>query len=138
MTRKELGELFHLNREIEADIERLRELEALATGMTARITGLPYLNRITDKTAIAAELADSKELIEAKVKLCMLEYNRIHRFVDEVEDSLMRQVLVLRHVNGMKWHQIAHHIGRDPKNGKYYSGDALRMKHDRFLAQFEE
>ena len=41
MTKKEMSQLFHLNREIERDKARLAELEAAATGITQRITGLP-------------------------------------------------------------------------------------------------
>lgn len=133
MTRAELGELYHLNREIEEDMARLKELEDGLGGMKSRVPGLPDLSWVQDRELVEAELAEAKLLIEAKVKMCLVQYNRIHRYVETIEDSLLRQVILLRHVNGMMWHQIAHHIGRDPKSGKYYSGDALRMKHDRFL-----
>lgn len=111
MTIKELSQLYHLNREIEQEKSRLQELEAAATDTSAKISGLPHVGGLSDKTAIAAQIADSKAIIEAKIALSVVEYNRLNRYINSVEDSLTRQILSLRFVNGLSWNQVAASIG---------------------------
>ena len=67
-TKKELSNLFFLNLEIEKEKQRLSELEAAATDTSAKISGLPHVSGISDKTAIAAEIADTRNIIDAKSK----------------------------------------------------------------------
>lgn len=111
MTKKELSQLYRLNREIEKDKRLLETLEAAATSTTPRLTGLPHAPGKADKTALAAEIADLRAIIDAKVQLTIVEYNRIHRYAAAIEDSLTRQIVILRHVNGLTWKQVAAHIG---------------------------
>lgn len=127
MTIKELSELYYLNREIERDKRRLWELEAAATSTTATITGLPHINSISDKTAIAAEIADIRTKIEAKIMLSVVEYNRLNRYIAGVDDCLMRLILSLRHINGLGWGQVASSIG----GGN--TADSVRKAHKRFV-----
>lgn len=127
MTKRELSQLYWLNREIEADEKRLKELETAATSTTSKITGLPHVSGISDKTAIAAEIADVKAIIEAKKIQAVAEYNRLNRYIASVDDSLMRQILALRHIDGMEWDRVASSIG----GGN--TGDGVRMAHARFL-----
>ena len=127
MTGKELSQLFYLNREIEQDNIRLMELENAATGSTAKITGLPHSTSLSDKTALAADIADLRREIELKKELCIVEFNRLMRYINSVEDSFMRQILTFRHVNGFSWVQVAIHIG-----GKN-TADSVRKAHDRFI-----
>lgn len=111
MTIKELSQLYHLNREIEQEKHRLQELEAAATDTAVKISGLPHVGGISDKTAIAAQIADCRAVIEAKVQLSVVEYNRLNRYIANVQDSLTRQIMVLRFVNGMSWNQVAMSVG---------------------------
>ncbi len=111
MTQKELSQLYWLNREIEADKIRLAELEAAATGETSKITGLPHAPGISNKTAIAAEIADVRTVIKAKSEMAVVEYNRLNRYIARVEDSLIRQIMSLRYVDGLSWRQVAYCIG---------------------------
>ena len=126
MTKRELSQLYWLNREIEANQRRLAELEAAATSSTARITGLPRLSGVTDKTAIAAEIADVRRLLQDQTDRAVAEYHRLIRYITGVQDSLMRQILSLRYINGLSWVQIAHSIGGNTE-------DSVRKAHDRFL-----
>ena len=112
MTIKELSQLYHLNREIEQEKHRLQELEAAATDTAVKISGLPHVGGISDKTAIAAQIADCRAVIEAKVQLSVVEYNRLNRYIANVQDSLTRQIMALRFVNGMSWNQVAMSVRR--------------------------
>lgn len=127
MTIKELSQLYHLNREIEQEKIRLQELTAAATDTSAKISGLPHVGGLSDKTAIAAQIADSKAIIEAKIALSVVEYNRLNRYIANVQDSLTRQIMALRFVNGMSWNQVAMSIG----GGN--TADGVRMLISRYL-----
>ncbi len=127
MTIQELSQLYHLNREIEQEKHRLQELEAAATNTAVKISGLPHVKGMSGKTAIAAQIADCKAVIEAKVQLSVVEYNRLNRYIANVQDSLTRQIMALRFVNGMSWNQVAMSIG----GGN--TADGVRMLISRYL-----
>lgn len=129
MTKKELSQLYWLNREIEQDKKRLAELETSATNCTTgEITGMPHGTGNMDKLGnYAAEIADLKALIELNIQKCWYELNRLNRYIQSVEDSFMRQILTYRYVNGLSWDQVAFNIG-----GRN-TGDGVRKAHNRFL-----
>lgn len=128
MTKKELSQLYYLNREIEEIQRRITELEGLATGCTSKITGMPMLHEVSDKVGkYAAELADLKCLLDLNLKKCFYELNRLNRYIESVTDSKMRMILSLRYVNGLCWEQIAASIST------YTTEDSVRKAHDRFL-----
>lgn len=128
MTKKELSRLYCLNKEIEQEQRRLVQLKAAATNTAAQISGLPALGCISDKTAIAAEIADSQAIIEAKLQLAIVEYRRINQYIAAIEDSYIRQIIALRFVDGLTWFQVAQHIG----GGN--TSDSVRMALNRFLS----
>ena len=128
LIKKELSQLYYLNREIEQLQARLTELESLATSCTANITGMPRANGISDKIGkYAAEIADLKSLLDLNLKKCFYELNRLNRYIQSVDDSEIRMILSLRYVNGLCWEQVAASIS------VYASGDSVRKAHDRFL-----
>ena len=127
LTKKELSELYWLNREIEEEQRKLNELEAAATNCTAKITGLPHISSAHDKTGLAILIAEQKDLINLKVKQSIIEYNRLNRYITNVPDAQIRMIISLRYINGLSWQQIASSIG----GGN--TADSVRKKHDRFL-----
>lgn len=127
MNKKELSQLYSLNKEIEQEKKRLADLEAAEAGIAVDIKGIPYIGIVSDKTVIAKEIADCKAVIDAKVKASIAEYNRINRYIASVDNSLMRQVLTLRFVDGLSWDQVACNIGG--KNTE----DSIRKACERFL-----
>lgn len=130
MTKKELSQLYWINREIEEQQHRLDELECLATSCTSHITGMPRSAGVTDKLSkYVAEIADLKGLIDLNIKKCFYELNRLNRYIESVEYSQMRMILSLRYINGLNWAQIAMNIG----GGN--TADGIRKAHDRFLSK---
>ena len=129
MTKQELSQLYYLNREIEIEKRRLEELESAATSMTTKITGLPHVSGTSRKVEnYAILIAEQRELVELKVKQSIIEYNRLNRYINSIDDSFIRQILSLRYVNRLSWNQIAHHIGGN-------TADSVRKTHDRFLSR---
>ena len=128
MTVKELSQLYYLNREIERDKRRLSELEAAAQSSSAKITGMPHGSGADDKIGrCAAEIADLRGIIEANMQRCWYELNRLNRYIAMVEDSLTRQILTLRYINGLPWQQVACSIGGNN------TADGVRMTVYRYL-----
>jgi len=127
MTKKELSQLYYLNREIEEQQRRLAELEVVATSCTASITGMPKTNGISDKLAnYVVEIADLKAILDLNLKKCFYELNRLNRYINSVDDSEMRMILSLRYINGLTWLQIAFSIGETDESYP-------RRKHNKFL-----
>ncbi|MBU3810679.1 MAG: sigma-70 family RNA polymerase sigma factor [Candidatus Niameybacter stercoravium] len=128
MTKKELSQLYYLNREIEELQSRIAELEVKAESTSKPITGMPNVPGISDKTGrYAAEIADLKSLLDLNLKKCFYELNRLNRYIQSIEDSEMRNILSFRYINGLCWEQVAASIS------PYASGESVRKAHDRFL-----
>jgi len=112
MTKRELSQLYYLNREIEHIKNRIAELECIATSATLNITGMPHTSGVSDKVGkYAAEIADLKELLDLNLKKCFYELNRINRYIESLEDSQIRMIVSLRYINGLGWDQVAYSIG---------------------------
>mgnify|MGYP000948417542 CR=1 FL=1 len=112
MNKRELSQLYYLNREIGQLKSRIEELECIAVSDTSRITGMPHVTGISDKVGrYAAEIADLKELLDLNLKKCFYELNRLNRYIEGIDDSQMRMIMTLRYVNGLSWRQIAFNIG---------------------------
>lgn len=113
MTLKELSQLYHLNKEITKDQERLDALRHKSFPLGSKLTGMPgggnFVQSVIDKNTV--EVIDLEGIIEAKVKQCLHERNRLERYISDISDSLTRQIFTLRFINGMSWVQVAHHIG---------------------------
>lgn len=118
MTLKELSQLYYLNREIEMDQRRLRELEGRALPGAQGITGMPHGSGVADIVGhYAAEIADLRGIIEAKYQQCLYERSRLERYIADIDDSLIRQIFINRFVNGLPWSQVAACIGGGNKAG---------------------
>lgn len=147
MTKRELSQVYYLNREIEMQQRQLEDLEAnlesmkLATTVSGSSPEYPYTKRIFRiggaaisgrYTRVQSEIIEIKALIRLNQEKCAIEYNRIIREINSVQDSLMRQILTYRYINCLPWVQVAAHIG----GGN--TADGVRIAHDRFLKQEEQ
>ena len=128
MTKKELSQLYYLKKEIKEQQRRLAELEAVAINCSTKITGLPTGKGISDKIGnYAAQIADLKALLDLNLKKCFYELNRLERFIQSIEDPILRQIMKFRFVNGYSWIKIAYTIGGNN------TPDGIRIKVMRFL-----
>lgn len=113
MTKKELSQLYYLNREIQRNKDKRERLRSRATSMTSVITGMPHAAGINDKTSLATEIAYLDGIIDAQIQQTFYEYNRLLIYINNIGDSLTRQVIELRFMNGLSWQQVAASIGGD-------------------------
>ncbi len=130
MAKKELSQLYYLKKEIKEQHRRLEELETIAMSCTAKITGLPHGTGINDKIGnYAAQIADLKSLLDLNLKKCFYELNRLDRYIESVDDPLLRQIMTYRFINGYSWSKISYMIGGNN------TADGLRIKMMRFLGK---
>jgi hypothetical protein len=105
MTKGELNQLWHINREIEeikSEIENISYLEAVKPKEAVQTSS------ISDSTGErACILAELKELYDIKLKEMFIKKAKIERFLDGIEDNEMRLIFRLRHVNCLEWNEIA-------------------------------
>lgn len=153
MTKQELSQLFYLNREIEQLEKQLDDLNRALDkadkktfdSVKGSTPSFPYilhsikLEGYSEDTSspdmikvmrLKAEMADIAKLIQINKEKCVYEYNRLCRYISEVEDSQIRQILMLRYINGLSWHKVAVKIGA-------FDESVPRKKHNIFLKQSE-
>lgn len=128
MTARELKNLYYLKKEIKEQQRRLAELEAAATNCSSKITGLPSGEGISDRIGnYAAQIADLRALLDLNIKKSFYELNRLIRYIEGIEDPLIRQIMIYRFENHMSWQQIERAIGGNNK------AESLRKKLYRYL-----
>ena len=128
MTLKELSQLYHLNREIEQDKERLERLKSAITSPTGpNLSGMPSGgSRENRLEKLIAEMVDLEAIISSKMTQCMHERSRLERYIADIPDSYTRQVFTARFVQGLSWEQVASRIGG-------ITADAARMMCNRHI-----
>ncbi len=145
MTIKELSQLYYLSQEIKQLKAKKRLLEKDLHNLSTTVgcvqasqMQIPFKLHsvkvegigITDRNKwlrIKAELSDVKNLIELKLEQQVCEYNRLNRYIQTVDDSLIRQILELRFINGLSWNKVADNIGG------YNSEDSVKKMCYRYL-----
>lgn len=112
MTRPDLSRLHILNRELEADQERLASLKDAAQRVTPQLTGVPGGGGDGDKVGrLAGEITDLEREIAAKLVLIQEERRRICGYIATIDGPELRQVLYLRYVSGLSWREMAAEMG---------------------------
>jgi polyhydroxyalkanoate synthesis regulator phasin len=120
MTRKELSQLRHLGKEIELLKQQIANIEYKAS-MTHDIvkgsnTSWPYEAKTFHVEGIAMPEYDKrlgrlKNKLQRRLEELMEKREELEEYVDTVPDSLIRQIITLRYINGLSWQQVAQHIG---------------------------
>jgi hypothetical protein len=130
MTKKELSQIYYLNRELEMWQRELEKVQCESLIKCQQITDMPRGTGISDKTANRVASIDNIErIINGKLIEIQIQRERIMTYINSIDDSLLRQILFYRHISCMKWGQVAINIGGDN------TGDSVRKMHDRFLEE---
>lgn len=126
---RRLGQLRVLRREADMLSQRVAELEQAARG-GERISGLPGQWRLAEGEGTPGELARLWKRLEERRTRCLEELGALYALIDDIDDSLLRQILTYRYVDGDCWRQVAERIGE--KDEQY-----PRRLHNRFLERWE-
>ena len=136
MTREQLRQLKYLKNEI----KMLREqIDNLKTGIVSDVvegseSEFPYTKRRftiagADHEEYERKSKRLRERLQRRVKDLMDLLEEINEYIADIDDSLLRQIVTLRHVNGLTWDQVAASIG----GGN--TADGVRKMHDRYLRE---
>jgi len=119
---EQLKQLRYLKGEVILLTQRLERLETEITGNTrCRWRGRATLE-------YGAQLVALRDALAARRATCMAQLGALHRYIDSIDDSRMRQIMAVRYVDGLSWKEVAARIGE--RDEQY-----PRRLHNRFLLQ---
>ena len=140
MTRKDLSRAYLLNNEIRLLQEEIDKLEAEAkepTAATMSDVKASGRKKASPTEQRVLKIAERKTKLEMKQLSLQLAKDEIWDFIESVDDSLMRQIIMCRCVKFYSWKKIATEMGgiNSPDTlCKIYS----RFVNERFKCQNEE
>lgn len=138
MTKKELSQLRYLSSEIELLKRQIEDAEYAIEVASDVVEGSnhewPYEPRKFHIEGVTIpdyedRVRRLKRKLERRTEELMDKREELEDYIATVPDSLIRQILTLRYVNGLSWAQVAAHIG----GGN--TADSVRKLHSRFLGK---
>lgn len=127
MTAKQLNQYRSLCMEIEELEEKIEQekYSGLVTDVVSGSdSGYPYIKRKFTITGVDTGREDRLRLMKEK---CCKERDAILDYINDIEESRIRQIFMLRHLDGLSWRAVAFRLGG------FETEDGVRMKHDRYL-----
>lgn len=110
MTKERLRQYTYLIKEIEAQKERLAQIEAslLHPKQSIRGDGMPHSNYAVDRMAIAiANKIELEEIIIKNIKKAQQEAAAIERAIQTLDNPLDRELMRLKYLDGLTWEEVA-------------------------------
>ena len=130
MTKEELKQIYHLNKEVVMWQKELSKLQCKSLIKGQEITDMPFSGGISDKVGnMAVDMADIDAIIRGKLAEIQVQRKVIIEYINNIDDSFIRQIVFLRNVSCMNWNQVSKEIGIG------YSEDCIRKTYDRFVAK---
>lgn len=128
MTAKEyLSQAYMLNDEINAKLETLESLKAIATKITAANSGMPGGNGDPHgKEDVIIKIAELNEEIKKDVDRLVDIKRDIIRTINGISNRTHRVLLIKRYVNGEDWENIAVDMGYYIRHIYALHGKALK------------
>lgn len=128
MIRDDLKQLQHLNREINLLQDQIEQMPVEVDSVSSSQDEFPYCQQNVAITGYSNERYKRiRTRLERKKEECLAKVDELTAFISTVDDSLIRQLLLLRYVQGRKWCQIAAVMGSN------YSEDQLKKRLERFF-----
>ena len=130
MTSKQLDQVFNLTRE-------KRELEKMLLEIPD-ITAVRYDGIGSSGSGISSpvqKIAEQREKIRELISMKLAEISiaerEIFEYIFSIDDSQIRRIMRLRHIELKSWLQVANIIGGNN------TADSVRMMHDRYLKEHQ-
>ena len=128
MTSKQLDQVFNLTREKRELEKMLLEIPDITAvrydSIGARNSGIS-----SPVQKIAEQREKIRELISMKLAEISVAEREIFEYIFSINDSQMRRIMRLRHIELKSWLQVANIIGGNN------TADSVRKMHDRFLQE---
>ena len=111
MTREELKQIYYINKEIKMWQRELDRLQCKSLVGSPTIDDMPKGSGTSDKVAdLAIEKEEIREIINGKLTEIQVQRKRIMNYINNIDDSLLRQIMFLRNVSCMNWNQVAREL----------------------------
>lgn len=134
MDKEQLKQIEHIKSEIDVIENQIKNIEP--TIVTDKVKGssvyFPYIQRNITLEGIDTEEYErrvirlQRKLIKRKEKLLQIHEEAID-FINNIEDSLIRQAITLKYIDGMSWENIAKKMGGNT------TPDSVRMAVNRYI-----
>ena len=113
MTRKELEQIYYLNKELrmwERELERQRGKSLIQSPLPSAVHG----SEISDKVgSLAEKRVDLERLVQDKQAEIQQLKDKAVEYINTIPDSLTRQIIYYRCVSLFSWRRVAHEVGGD-------------------------
>ena len=131
MTKDRLQRVYHLNNEIKMWQRELDDLSNKSLTGTQNTNGISGNGKVDRVGEYAARKTDIEKIIEARLLELQIARDEIIRYIDDIPNSLIRQIVYYRSCSLMKWKEIAKYIGEG------YTEESLRQIYSRFLRRID-
>ena len=128
MTSKQLDQVFNLTREKRELEKMLLEIPDI-TAVRYDSIGVSNSGISSPVQKIAEQREKIRELISMKLAEISVAEGEILEYIFSINDSQIRRIMRLRHIELKSWLQVANAIGGNN------TADSVRMAHDRFLKE---
>ena len=128
MTLKQLDQIYYLTKEKRMWEDRLLELPDITA---VRYDSISVSNSGISSPVqkIAEQREKIRELISMKLAEISVAEREIFEYIFSINDSQIRRIMRLRHIELKSWLQVANAIGGNN------TADSVRKMHDRFLQE---
>ncbi len=138
MNKEELSKIAAIQTEIEVIKRQISKADCsyIADRVRGSSSVFPYVERsfniegYVNIDSYYTKLNRLQNKLKRKLDELMDERDKVLDYIETVPDSIMRQILMLKYINGMTWEQIGGEIG--------YSGVWVRKKHAKFFAKMQK
>ena len=130
MTKHELKQIYNLNRELKMWQRELEKLRCRCLVKSPIISDMPRGGKGADLADYASDIADYEAIIKGLCARIQLERKKIMEYIENIDDSFIRQIVFYRHVSCMTWNEVADSIGGNTEN-------SIRMAYNRFCKSQE-
>ena len=128
MTSKQLDQVFNLTREKRELEKMLLEIPDI-TAVRYDSIGVSNSGISSPVQKIAEQREKIRELISMKLAEISIAEREIFEYIFSINDSQIRRIMRLRHIELKSWLQVANAIGGNN------TADSVRKMHDRFLQE---
>ena len=130
MTSKQLDQVFHLTRE-KNELEKMLIDPPDISAVRYDSIGVRNSGISSPVPKIVEQREKIRELISMKMVEISIAEREIFEYIFSINDSQMRRIMRLRHIELKNWLQVANVIGGNN------TADSVRMMHDRYLKEHQ-
>ena len=128
MNKKFLSQIYYLKKEIKTYQDRIFMLKEKATSTTQTMSDMPKGSSKSDKVGnYAVKIAELQKLIEIKEHDIITAETEIQKYINNIDDSLIRLIIYYRNIRCFSWGEVARHIGG------INTTESVRKMYKRFL-----